>query len=57
MLNWMKLGILNAGITDAVAVIFLEMAKLMAGTDKNAMNLDSDPFACDLEDEAIIEKD
>ena len=49
-----EIGIFNAGTTDAGPVIFLEMVKLMAGIDKNAVNLDGDPFACDLEDEAVI---
>ena len=53
----MKLGIVNEETTDAAAVIFSVMAKLMAGVDKNAVNLDGNPFACDLENDVVIEKD
>ena len=56
MLNWMKLGILNVGTTDATAVIFPLTAKLVGGADKNAVNLDGDPFTFDFENDVVIEK-
>ena len=42
---------------DTTAVVLFEMVKLMLGTNKNAVNLEGNPVACDSEYETIIEND
>ena len=45
-------------VATATAAVSAKMAKLVAGTDEPTMDLDSDPFASDVEQtEAVIEDD